>query len=100
MNKNNFTLMIAGLAKPGMEEYVKRVLKQLMENSQQDEGCIVYNVHQSIDNPSEFMVYMQWESKEAFEHHNEKPEVKEFRKRLAKEMFDEQSPKTYWHLLD
>jgi quinol monooxygenase YgiN len=43
---------------------------------------------------------MQWESKEAFEQHNQKPEMQEFKRKLANQMFEEQSPKTYWHLLD
>ena len=100
MNNGNYTVMIAGIAKSGMEDYVKRFLQQLMEHSQKDKGCIMYNIHQSIDNPSEFMVYMQWKNKEAFEQHNLKPEMQEFKHKLAKEMFEEQSPKTYWHLLD
>ena|SRR3990167_845818 len=100
MNNGNYTVMIAGIAKSGMEDYVKRFLKQLMEHSQKDKGCIMYNIHQSIDNPSEFMLYMQWKNKEAFEQHNLKPEMQEFKHKLAKEMFEEQSPKTYWHLLD
>lgn len=99
MNNGNFTVMIAGLAKPGMEDYVKKYLKQMMERSRQDKGCITYNVHQSIENPTEFMVYMQWINQEAFDHHNQKPEMQEFKHKLANEMFVEQSPKTYWHLL-
>lgn len=100
MNNGNFTVMIAGIAKSGMEEYVKRYLKQLMEHSRKDDGCILYNIHQSIENPAEFMVYMQWVSQEAFEQHNQKLEMQEFKHKLAEEMFEEQSPKTYWHLLD
>ncbi|OGT37680.1 MAG: hypothetical protein A3F11_11255 [Gammaproteobacteria bacterium RIFCSPHIGHO2_12_FULL_37_14] len=99
MNNGNYTVMIAGIAKSGMEDYVKRFLKQLMEHSRKDTGCIIYNIHQSIENPSEFMVYMQWKSKEAFEQHNLMPEMQEFKHKLVKEMFEEQSPKTYWHLL-
>lgn len=100
MNNGTFTVMIAGVAKPGMEAYVKRYLQKLMEHSQQEKDCLLYNIHQSIDNPAEFMVYMQWKSKAAFEQHNQKPEMQEFRGKLAKELFEEQSPKTYWHLLD
>lgn len=99
MNNKKFTVMIAGLAKAGMEEYVKRCLVQLMEHSRQDKGCIIYNIHQSIDNPLEFMAYMVWESEAAFNSHNKKPEMQEFKKQLAKVWFEEQSPKTYWHLL-
>lgn len=100
MNKRNYTVMIAGIVKPGMENYVKRYLKQIMEHSREDKGCLLYNIHQSIDNPCEFMVYMQWESKEVFEQHNQKPEMQEFKYKLANELFEEQSPKTFWNLLD
>ena len=99
MNNKNFTVMIAGIAKSGMEEYIKRHLIQIMEHSRQDKGCIIYNIHQSTDNLSEFMVYMLWESEAAFESHNKKPEMQEFKKQLATVWFEEQSPKTYWHLL-
>lgn len=100
MNNKSYTVIITGIAKSGMEDHVKRYLKELMEHSREDEGCQVYNIHQSIENPAEFMVYMLWESEGAFEKHNKKPEMQEFKNRISKEMFDQQSPKTYWHLLD
>jgi quinol monooxygenase YgiN len=100
MTNGHYTVMIAGLAKSGMEEYVKRTLTQIMQHSRRDKGCIVYNIHQSTENPAEFMVYMQWESREAFEQHNQTPEMKNFRLKLANEIFTEQSPKTYWHMLE
>ena len=100
MSNGTYTVMIAGIAKAGMETYVKRYLTQMMEHSRKDAGCITYNIHQSINNPSEFMVYMQWTSKQAFEQHNQKPEMQEFKHKLSNEMFEEQSPKTYWHFID
>lgn len=100
MGDKNYTIMTTGIAKSGMEDYVKQYLKQLMEHSRQDKGCKVYNIHQSTKNPTEFMVYMLWKSEEAFENHNKKPEMQEFKKRLSKGMFEQQSPKTYWNLLD
>jgi quinol monooxygenase YgiN len=92
--------MITGLAKLGIENYVKRYLTELMKHSRQNKGCLIYNIHQSTEIPTEFMVYMLWESEKAFEDHNKKPEMQEFKIRLSKEMFEQQSPKTYWHLLD
>lgn len=99
MGSQKFTVMVAGIAKTGMEEYVKRCLTQVMEHSRQDKGCILYNVHQSIENPSEFMAYMIWESEAAFNAHNKKSEMQEFKHELAKIWFVQQSPKTFWHLL-
>ncbi len=92
--------MIAGIVKAGMEEYVENFLTKLMQHSRKDEGCIAYNIHRSKQNPLEFMLYSTWTNQEAFEHHNQSPTLQEFKKKLAQEMFEEQSPKTYWETLD
>ena len=99
MGANHFVVMIAGMAKPGMEDYVERSLIHIMEHSRKDNGCLAYNIHVSQENPAEFMVYMVWTNREAFEAHNRKPDMIEFRKQLASQWFEQQSPKTYWHML-
>ena len=99
MSDKNFTVMIAGIAKSGMEDYVKRNLVDMMKHSKKDDGCIIYNIHESMDRPGEFMVYMVWNNEESFEQHNQKPEMIAFKKKLAPEWFEQQSPKTYWHVL-
>jgi len=100
MNDKKFTVMVAGVAKAGMEDYIKDYLTRLMEHSRRDKGCIIYNVHQSTHDTREFMMYSVWKSEEAFEEHNQKPELQEFKKELAPEMFDAQSPKTYWQIIE
>lgn len=99
MNHTNYTVMIAGKAKYGMEEYIRRNLIDMMHASRQQRGCIIYNIHESIKNPGEFMVYMVWEDEAAFERHNKRPEMQEFREKLAEEWFESLSPKTHWRLL-
>lgn len=100
MSNKNYTVMIAGMAKAGMEDYVKNYLTNLMKSSREEEGCLIYNIHQSTEDPREFMVYMLWVDEKSFEKHNQKPEMQEFKKQLSKDMFEVQSPKTYWNLLD
>lgn len=92
--------MVAGITAPEMQTYVENYLKRLLQFSRKDKGCLAYNIHQSIDNPCEFMMYSVWESKEAFEQHNRTPEMQEFKNELTKAMFNIQSPKTYWELLE
>lgn len=91
--------MIAGMAKAGMEAYVRDNLMAMMKDAQQDAGCIIYNIHESINTPGEFMVYMVWQDKKSFDLHNQKPAMQEFKKKLTHEWFEQQSPKTYWYLL-
>ncbi|MCH9770655.1 MAG: antibiotic biosynthesis monooxygenase [Gammaproteobacteria bacterium] len=99
MKNSQFTVMIAGIAKAGMEDYVKRFLLQLAKSSRQDEGCLVYNIHQSESNPAEFMLYSVWSDQAAFDAHNQTMHMQEFKRQLATDMFEIQSPKTYWQLI-
>lgn len=99
MDQALFCAMIAGQAKPGMEDYVRDHLVELMHRSSNEDGCILYHVHESADKSGEFMVYMLWQNQEAFEKHNATAHMQEFKKKLAAEWFMEQSPKTYWRIL-
>lgn len=99
MDNKYFTFMVAGIAKQGMEDYVKHFLTDLMTKSRKDDGCVAYNVHQSIENPQEFMLYSLWCDEESFEKHNQSVHMQEFKQQLHRELFDKESPKTYWNLL-
>lgn len=100
MDNRHFCVMIAGIAKNGMEEYLKNYLSDMMHHSRKDSGCLAYNIHQSKDNPNEFMMYSVWTDEQAFIRHNSRPEMLEFKKKLATELFEHESPKTFWLLLD
>lgn len=45
-------------------------------------------------------MYSAWSSETAFQAHNEKPTVQEFKKELAQRMFVYETPKTYWTSID
>lgn len=100
MDDKYFTVMVAGVAKKGMEDYVKQFLSDLMKKSRQDKGCITYNIHQSTENPQEFMLYSVWDDKGAFNRHNETSHMQEFKHQLHKELFVTESSKTYWNILE
>lgn len=99
MKNEAYAVMIAGIAKPGMENYVKNYLSRLMQASRKQAGCLIYNIHQSNKNPAEFMVYMLWENKLDFEVHNQSPEMQEFKHQLHGNLFTQESPKTFWQLI-
>ncbi|MDF1795915.1 MAG: antibiotic biosynthesis monooxygenase [Coxiellaceae bacterium] len=99
MAQGSFVVMVAGISPEDMKEYVKDYMERMMKHSRQNAGCKTYNVHQSLHNPCEFMMYSEWESEVAFENHNATEEMQEFLGGLAKHMFEVTSPKTYWHVL-
>ena len=63
-------------AKPGQEEAVKEALVSLVEPTRQESGCLCYNLHRSKSDPTQFMFYEQWASKEALDAHGKTPHMK------------------------
>ncbi len=63
-------------AKPGQEDAVKQALLSLVEPTRKEPGCLCYNLHQSKADPTQFMFYEQWASKEALDAHGKTPHMK------------------------
>jgi len=65
-------------AKPGMEARVEQALKDLIEPTRQESGCINYDLHVLMDKPGEFMFYENWQSKERLDDHLNRPHLQDF----------------------
>jgi quinol monooxygenase YgiN len=63
-------------AKPGQEDVVKQALLSLVDPTRKEPGCLCYNLHQSKADPTQFMFYEQWASKEALDAHGKTPHMK------------------------
>ena len=63
-------------AKAGEEAAVKEVLLSLVEPTRKEPGCLCYSLHQSKADPTQFMFYEQWASKEAIDAHGKTPHMK------------------------
>ena len=70
-------------AKPGKESDVKQALLALVEWTRTEPGCINYDLHQSQNDPAQFLFYENWESKEDLEVHAQSPHIQVFRARAA-----------------
>jgi len=63
-------------AKPDEMEAVKAALMTMVEPTRQEPGCLCYNLHQSKSDPTQFLFYEQWASKETFDAHGKTPHMK------------------------
>ena len=63
-------------AKAGEEAAVKEALLSLVGPTRKEPGCLCYNLHQSKTDPTQFMFYEQWASKEALAAHGKTPHMK------------------------
>ncbi|MCQ9636356.1 antibiotic biosynthesis monooxygenase [Chryseobacterium sp. WG14] len=65
-------------AKPEHLEEIKSMLEALPSASRQEEACIRYDVHQSIDDENVFILNEEWTNAEGLAVHNEQPYSKAF----------------------
>jgi 4a-hydroxytetrahydrobiopterin dehydratase len=83
-------------AKKGFEEIAKSELTKLVAPTLEEEGCITYELHTSLEDPNEFMFYEIWESKEHLGAHSQSSHIQTFRSK--RNAFLEHDPVvTLWH---
>ena len=46
------------------------IVKQLIEKSRKEDGCISYTLHQNIQNPFHYCIIEQWENEHTISQHN------------------------------
>ena len=51
---------------------VREALPEHVERTRAEEGCLVFSVEESVTEPGQFEVYEEFDSKEAFEHHQKR----------------------------
>jgi quinol monooxygenase YgiN len=78
MDGRQVTVFALVKAKSGMEETVKKELSALVAPTLKEEGCINYDLHQSLDLKGHFRFYENWTSKELLDRHLESGHVKRF----------------------
>ena len=59
-------------------EDAKKLALGIVADSRTEEGCVNYDVHQAIDDPTVFVWHETWRDRAAFDEHLEKPYFKEF----------------------
>lgn len=69
INLDSIVIMAVLTSKPGMKDNLNKVLQQMVAPSRKEEGCITYDLHQSLDDPGTFTFYEVWESEKAIQAH-------------------------------
>jgi quinol monooxygenase YgiN len=77
MTENQVTVVALFTAKPGMEETVRQAIEAVIAPTRAEPGCMNYDLHQSSEDPSIFMLYENWNSKKDLDDHLAMPYLKD-----------------------
>ena len=75
MNAKPLTVVAHLRARLGQENAVRQELLSLVAPSRRDVGCISYDLHQALDNPTLFLFHENWVSKADLDAHLQKPDL-------------------------
>ncbi|BAY49325.1 hypothetical protein SAMD00079811_69540 [Scytonema sp. HK-05] len=83
MSNHQVTVTARMKVKQGLEDRFKQELQTVIATTRSENGCINYDLHQSVDNPSLFMLHENWISKDILEQHLEMPYIKALSEKAA-----------------
>ena len=69
MSKTTIRVVARVVALPDKVEQVKSVLMGIIEPTRQEKGCIVYELLQNQEDPTDFTFVEEWESQELLNTH-------------------------------
>lgn len=78
MNDEKIVLMARLKVKADSTEKARQAALSLVADSRAEAGCINYDIHQAIDDPTVFVWHETWKDKAALDEHFEKSYFKEF----------------------
>jgi quinol monooxygenase YgiN len=70
MSDTTVTVLAALRVKPGLEVQARGVLQSIVAPTREEPGCLAYELHQSADDPVEFVFYERWATEQALSTHS------------------------------
>ncbi len=93
--KKKLTVIATFQSLPGRELELRSALMTLIAPTLKEEGCLNYDLHQSKEDPTKFLFYENWVSKEFLDHHLQSDHVQKLLS--EREKFCEHAPSiTFW----
>ena len=93
-----YVLAVTWIAKPGHETEVGEILRQLHAASNQEPGCITYEVHVDPEDARQFFIYEVYRDAGGLEAHQETTHFKELVLEKAIPMLEFRERKHYSYL--
>ena len=76
--RTGLTVIAYLTAKAGREDQVREALLDLVAHTRNEKGCVNYDLHQSQENPSDFVIYENWHDATDLDAHAKSAHVQAF----------------------
>lgn len=96
MTSNSYVVAADFHTRTDAIEMMKQVVAEVTAPSLEEEGCQIYHWSQGAEEPTLFLLYMEWRDKACFEAHIATSHVKRAEDRLKREQLLVEPPRE-WH---
>ena len=72
---SKFTVVASIRARADRIPQVQAELEKLVSITRGEEGCLQYDLHQDLEDPTHFLFYENWETREHWEAHTKAPHL-------------------------
>jgi quinol monooxygenase YgiN len=91
--QNEINIVATFVAKEGKADELLQAMYALIKPTRQEEGCLRYELHQSVSNPRECTMIEKFESEKALNFHIAQPYFQNFAETTMKEIVENTSIK-------
>ena len=95
MGNGKLTVVARIKAKPGQEARVRKELQELLVPTRAEDGCLNFDMHESLDRPGDFLFYENWTSRAHLDRHIQAPHIQNWFK-LADSLLSEPVELSFW----
>ncbi|MBD2439268.1 putative quinol monooxygenase [Nostoc sp. FACHB-110] len=77
MSDTKVTVTARLKVKPGLEDRFRQEFEPVIALTRTEDGCINYDLHQSVEDPSLFLLHENWASEAILNEHLQQPYIRE-----------------------
>ena len=97
--KHHLTVLAGLRARPGQQDCLLKLLRDMVTKTRREKGCICYILHQSEKDSELFTIYQTWECEEYLNAHANTPHVQSFGAAVPN-MLEGRILHTHWRILN
>lgn len=76
---NAFNVIATLIAKPGQQDTLEKLLREILEPTRVEPGCEQYDLHQDLQHPETFYMLERWSDESALADHDQSAHIQNFR---------------------
>ena len=97
--QNEINIVATFVAKEGKADELLQAMYALIKPTRQEEGCLRYELHQSVNNPRECTMIERFKGEKALDFHIAQPYFQQFAETTLKTIVENSSVKFYKEII-